>query len=50
MTKRIRTTEPVQIDKAVKDRVAVKVVGTKLTIGQFFAEAAIEKLKQSSKK
>lgn len=42
---RVRLTEPVQVDKTIKAKVAKKVAGTKVTIGQFYDEAAEEKLK-----
>lgn len=42
---RDRKTEPVQVDKEIKARVAVLVAPTKKTIGQFYDEAAIDKLK-----
>lgn len=47
--KRIRETEPVQVDKVIKAKVAVKVAASKQTIGQFYDEAAVEKLKTVKK-
>ncbi len=44
-TKRVRKTEPVQVDKEIKVKVAKKIAGTKVTIGQFYDEAAEVKLK-----
>lgn len=45
MEKRVRDTEPVQVNKVIKSKVAKKVAGTKTTIGKFYDEAAVEKLK-----
>jgi hypothetical protein len=42
--KRIRITEPVQVNKYIKARVARKVAGTKKTIGEFYDESALERL------
>lgn len=39
MAERIRNTEPVQVDKKIKAKVAKKVAGKKQTIGQFYDEA-----------
>ena len=48
MAEKIRDTEPVQVNKKIKAKVAKKVAGTKVTIGKFYDEAAEEKLKQKS--
>ena len=45
---RQRTTEPVQVNKKIKIRVAKKVAGTKVTIGQFYDAAVEEKLSQKT--
>lgn len=44
MDKRVRKTQPVQVDAVVKSKVAKKVAGTCVTIGEFYTEAAKEKL------
>lgn len=49
MAERIRDTEPVQVNKKIKAKVAKKVAGTKVTIGKFYDEAAEEKLNTKSK-
>lgn len=40
---------PVKIDPVIKNKVAKKVAGTNTTIGEFFEEAAKEKLKPIKK-
>lgn len=43
--KRVRLTEPVQVNSEIKIRVAKAVAGTKETIGSFYDEAVKERLK-----
>lgn len=44
-----RTTAPVQVDKKIKEEVEKKIENTRQTIGQFYDEAAIKKLKSIKK-
>lgn len=44
-----KETDLVRVDLSIKNKVAKKVAGTKVKIGQFYDEAAIEKLKSAKK-
>lgn len=46
---RERTTTPVQVDKKIKEKVEKELENTRQTIGQFYDEAAIKKLKSKKK-
>ena len=45
MAKEIRDTELVRVKTEIKNKVAKKVIGTKVTIGEFYDAAVIDKLK-----